>query len=250
MKEETCAVKSARTNTPPGPWVPFVGGLVLLGIVYFVLPADFDQLALFVLVAVTMLYALFTQQMVVEMRTARELQVRPCVLVDFEFPRGWLMEVVVKNIGDGPARDVRFRFDHPLLNSQGQDFSEYPLFHESIEFLPPHKEIRAAFDSATKYFGKKAQLPLKIIGRISYADATGQRHDDPLVIDLSIYKNLSFFGHKDMNDLVKEVEELKRAISQMKAFGGGLLIKTPRDLATEEAAALKRIKAQRSKPEL
>ncbi len=51
-------------------WWPFILSLALLAIAFFLIPAEFERLALFALVAVTMAYAIFTYQ---QMRASREM---------------------------------------------------------------------------------------------------------------------------------------------------------------------------------
>lgn len=51
-------------------WWPFIAALALLAIALFLIPSEFERLALFALVAVTMAYAIFTYQ---QMRASREM---------------------------------------------------------------------------------------------------------------------------------------------------------------------------------
>ncbi|MBI4531316.1 MAG: hypothetical protein HY709_07310, partial [Candidatus Latescibacteria bacterium] len=66
------------------------------------------------------------------------------------------------------------------------------------------------FDSARAYFGK-TELPLKYNVRISYYGGI-QAHERVIeqALDLSVHKGLVYVDHKDMDDLVKQLETLAR----------------------------------------
>jgi len=165
-------------------------------------------------------HAKATRQMVVEMRKNRELQMRPCIVLDFDF-QGALMNLAVKNMGDGAARDVRFQFEPHFVNSAGMDVCEYPIFKDGISFLAPHKEITQFVDLGTKYF-KEAGKPRQFDVTITCKDATGANHYSDLIpIDLSIYERFRIEGLKGvpehLADLKEEVKKLREDFERWRA---------------------------------
>ena len=69
-------------------WWPFIIALFLLGVALFLIPAQFDRLALFALVALTMAYAVFTfqqveasKEMIAETKEQRLASLQPIVLL-------------------------------------------------------------------------------------------------------------------------------------------------------------------------
>lgn len=111
----------------------------------------------------------------------------PDVIVDFVFEDG-LLFVAVKNTGDGPARKVSVQFDPPLRGVGGTvDVSALALF-QNIEFLAPHREIRAFLDVGEAYF-RRAE-PTRISVTIRFQDDDGTEHCRSITHDLSIYRDL------------------------------------------------------------
>lgn len=155
--------------------------------------------------------------MVTEMRETRELQTRPYIILDFDF-QGAIMNLVVKNIGNGAAQNVQFQFEPHLVNSEGIDVSEYHIFKDGIPFLPPDKEIPQFVDLGTKYF-KGTQRPRQFNVKITYEDAGGANHyGDSIPLDLSIYEKLRIEGLKDvpehLSDLKEEVKKLREGLKR------------------------------------
>ena len=109
----------------------------------------------------------------------------PEVIVDFEFERG-LLFVVVRNLGDRPALDVKVEFDKPFKGLGGaREMNRLALF-ERIRFLAPGKEIRTLLDSSSAYFARKE--PTLLTATVSYRTAAaakrGSRLDHPRPLDL------------------------------------------------------------------
>ena len=52
-----------------------------------------------------------------EMRESRITQERPQIIVTVEYRHGTLVEVVIRNIGRGGAKDITFDFSAPLESS-------------------------------------------------------------------------------------------------------------------------------------
>ncbi len=114
---------------------------------------------------------------------------RPEVIVDLDFERG-LLFLVVRNIGDRPALEVRTTFDRKLLGLGGsRDVAALPLFR-NIPFLAPAKEIRTLLDSAGSWFAHRRAT--KITARVSYRDPNGEDYRGTMRHDLEIYRELAY----------------------------------------------------------
>src|SRR5215210_1459944 len=73
--------------------------------------------ATLILAGLTFAYVLFTRNMVKEMREARVAQERPEVIVDADYSDQSIVDVVVRNIGQGAAKEITFEFSAPLESS-------------------------------------------------------------------------------------------------------------------------------------
>lgn len=101
----------------------------------------------------------------------------------------WIIDSLdISNAGNGPAFDVKFRFDlDPVIERRNKDFYDYIkpidgflLNDRPIEVLSPDKRIRLIDDIANVRIRTR-----KIrINDISYSDINGNRmHQSPVVIE-------------------------------------------------------------------
>jgi hypothetical protein len=72
-------------------------------------------------------------------RTSKEVQNRKDIYI------------VVEHFGGGPAFDVRFAFDPPLVNHDWHEFHEDPPFSTGIAFVPPRSSLSIRFDDFNHY---------------------------------------------------------------------------------------------------
>jgi len=114
---------------------------------------------------------------------------RPDVIVDLDFDGG-LLFLVVRNLGERPALDVKTTFDGKLVGLGGRkDVSALPLFR-NIPFLAPHKEIRTLLDTAASWFARRE--PTTISARVAYRDEEGRDHRGTMTHDLEIYREIAY----------------------------------------------------------
>jgi hypothetical protein len=111
------------------------------------------------------------------------------VIVDFEFERG-LLFVVLRNLGERPALDVKVEFDKPFTGLGGaRQMNRLALFAKT-RFLAPGKEIRTLLDSSSAYFARKE--PTLLTATVSYRTAVQKRSSHLITHDLSIYRDLAY----------------------------------------------------------
>lgn len=114
---------------------------------------------------------------------------RPDVIVDLDFDGG-LFFLVVRNLGDRPALDVRTTFDRKLIGLGGRkDVSALPLFR-NIPFLAPHKEIGTLLDTAAAWYARGG--PMTITAQVAYRDGEGKDYRATMTHDLEIYREIAY----------------------------------------------------------
>ena len=112
---------------------------------------------------------------------------RPEVILDFDVHKG-MLNVYLKNIGDGSAYRVRTVFDRPFYGLGGDKcISRMRLFRE-VPFIPPGKEFCQFIDMLGRYAKRKEPMQLK--ATVSYRDRDGHRYQDAMAHDLMIYLDL------------------------------------------------------------
>lgn len=134
------------------------------------------QLVFIVVVGLGYWYtAKLTQRTVQEMRDQREDMGRPLVVVYEEAEKLPNLELVVKNVGTGPARDISFEFSAPVVASDGFVLSDLPVFRGGLAALAPGSRITCYWDRLDALLPKLREKELadhiRVITR--YKDLTG-----------------------------------------------------------------------------
>lgn len=171
-----------------------------------------------------------TEKSVIEMRETRDQETAPFIVAYFDLPMGsQLIYLVVKNIGRTVATQVKLIFTPTLRASkETRVLEEVGFIKDGIESMPPNYEIRTLVDSSPAYFSNK-ELPLKYNVEITYyGGLEAKQRTIKQTLDLSANKGISFVRHKDMDNLVGEVEKITREFREI------------RDSASDIAASLER----------
>ena len=163
--------------------------------------------ATLVLALLTYEYVRFTGQLV-------SLQAMPDIVVDVEFERGWLMYVVVKNAGTGPAKDVKIAFRPDLYNSSGNSIGELALFKQGIAFLPAGKQYRHLFDSANQFFSDRGPPEKRYVATVTYGVSGGEQRVIEQPLDLSVYADLHFAARSDLHDVAEQLRRIVTALER------------------------------------
>jgi hypothetical protein len=112
---------------------------------------------------------------------------RPEVIVDFAVDKG-MLNIYLKNVGDGSAYRVRTVFDKAFYGLNGDKcISRMRMFRE-VPFMPPGKEFCQFVDMLGHYAKRKE--PMRLKATVSYRDRDGKRYHDAMAHDLRIYLEL------------------------------------------------------------
>jgi hypothetical protein len=112
------------------------------------------------------------------------------VVVDVVFDGG-LLYLELANLADRPALRVACSFDPPIVDLQGRDVSELPLFRH-VEFLGPQRRIRTLLDSTAGYFARKAATRVSVT--VEYERPDGERAVTQVAHDLEIFRELAYLA--------------------------------------------------------
>lgn len=161
------AIVGKRWSKRIGWWPPIVA-LALLAIALFLLPSQFERLALFALVAVTMAYAVFTYQqvqatreMISEAKEQRLAALQPIIIlkttqkpmagIEFEslLRSEYFSHFVVWNAGNGPAIELEITFLHSNLNLIEAHRETFLRSGEEYAFAP---QTKLSLQPESKYY--------------------------------------------------------------------------------------------------
>lgn len=153
-------------------------------------------------------------------------QSRPYVLVTVDNnPANFhIIDLLVENVGAGPARDVTLKIDPPLRRvKETADYklSESRLFTDPIPLLPPGFTLRTFFDSAIDRNG--ADVPKTHDVTVTYNDGHGHEWTEHSVLDFSLLEGLLFTETYEVHHVAKALQETNKLLKQSKLLKGDII---------------------------
>jgi hypothetical protein len=145
-----------------------------------------------------------------EMRAQRTAMGRPLVIVQEDYDSLPGLDVAIRNVSEGAARDIEFEFSVSLESSNGFVVSDLPYFKYGLDFLPPNGEITCYWDELDSLlpFLESRDLQNGIHVTVRYKDLTGDSYRSQWRLNPFLYKDTRLVRRKGMGDLVNAVERL------------------------------------------
>lgn len=137
--------------------------------------------------------------------------------------------VRVANVGMSTAYDITCQFEPDFPYHGDTTLSQLPVF-QRLDYLPPNEELTFFFESAITYLNDP-NTPKRTTATLTYRDFDEEQYTDKLVIDLKRFDKLRYPETHDINDLVKQIEDLTRVLERIQR--DGLLTKTRQDMEQE-----------------
>jgi hypothetical protein len=167
-----------------------------------------------------------------EMRSQRTAMGRPLVIVQEDYESLPELDVALRNVSEGAARDIEFEFSAPIESSNGFVVSDLPYFKYGLDFLPPQGEITCYWDeldSLLPYLESK-NLENGIHVSVRYRDLSGALYHSQWRLNPFLYRDTRLVRRKGMGDLVNAVERM--AHSNNRESGQTLFPDPPSDQNT------------------
>jgi hypothetical protein len=153
-----------------------------------------------------------------EMRASRSAEGRPQVLFEADYTRIPLIDIVVRNVGGGTAKDLRFDFSALIESPTGFVLSERGYFQAGITFLGSGEEVRSfwgTFNDLLELLREKG-LDEGITVTVKYQDLGGESYEDRWTINPLHYEGEPLVGrYKGINDLVEVVEKISTDVEKI-----------------------------------
>jgi hypothetical protein len=156
---------------------------------------------------------------------ARVDQARPYVLLTIDTGETSLhmLDVVLSNVGAGPARDVQITVTPPLERARPRPYplSEARVFTEPIEMLPPGFQQRMWFDSAIHRQAADPPMPGRHKVNIKYHDGHGHQWDEDSVLDVDLMNGVLFNEAYGIHHAAEALREISKVLKNSKTLAGG-----------------------------
>jgi hypothetical protein len=149
----------------------------------------------------------------------REAQTEPHIQVTYKIRDEWinLLDVVVRNIGLGPAYDISFELRAEPSNEDKNDLvdsmEKLNCFSKGLVYLGPDQEFSSFWTNLTE--GHASKLGTRVFVTCRYRNATGVRYEMPCVLDLSELKGISRIGEPPLLKISKQIESIAKSIDYL-----------------------------------
>jgi len=139
----------------------------------------------------TIVYAWLTGRLVTETRMMREAQTEPKVSATIQPREEWInfVDLVIQNIGLGPAYNVKFKVTPDFEYARGYLLSELGFIKNGLGYLAPNQKIQFFLTSLIGLSDEQINKPFAI--KISYQNGVERTYENTYIIDLSSIIGLS-----------------------------------------------------------
>jgi hypothetical protein len=146
---------------------------------------------------------------------------RPLVVV-YEDPQKLPnINLVVQNVGSGPARDISFEFSNPIESSDGYVLTELAVFKEGMTSLAPGAKLTCYWDDLGNLLSRieEGKTPRHVEVTTHYEDVAGASYETTWDIQPHVYEGIRNVDYKGINELVETVEGISEGMTIGRADG-------------------------------
>jgi hypothetical protein len=134
---------------------------------------------------------------------------RPQIIVEADYRRSPEIDLVVRNVGGGPAKNISFDFSANIKSSTGFVLTDLFYLRDGMDFLAPGGEIRCLWDdmASLEEVLKDEGLNDGIRVYTHYEGMNGDTYHEDYGINPLLYQGIRNASRRDMDDLVELLEE-------------------------------------------
>jgi hypothetical protein len=136
-----------------------------------------------------------------------------------------MLDLVLANVGAGPAYDVKIDVDPPLkraTETPGHELANARSFRKPLQMLPPHYRMRTWFESGPDRTRNGTDLPDIHEVTIAYHDGRGNQWTERSVLDMTALDGLLFTDVLGVHHAAKSLREIAKTLKRIQARGGPL----------------------------
>lgn len=164
-----------------------------------------------------------------EQRAAQIEAMRPYVTVTVEPGRAsmQLIDLIVRNIGQRPAQNVRIVLDPPPVRAKEMTRADIQMrnmkmLNEPMALLAPGQEIRAFYDNHLDRKDRE-DLPTEHCVKVTYSDTSGRSYEGQFILDLLALKGMSWTDVGTVHTISKSLKAIEKSLTASSLLKRGKL---------------------------
>jgi hypothetical protein len=168
-----------------------------------------------VVMTATVVYAILTASLVKETKRMRRAQTDPEVAAYLEpdYHSIGLLHLVIRNVGSGPAHDVRFELSNVnLADWAAEAIQRLRIWEHGIRYLAPGSSIRTVAGAAFQEGAQDFTLTVRVL----YADAENHQRDATYILDFISHTGVTQVANPRDKDLLKHLEGIRKSIEALR----------------------------------
>jgi len=137
--------------------------------------------------------------------------------VDADYTGRFTTNIVVRNIGNGTAKNITFEFSAPLQSTSGYDITELPYFKHGINFMAPQTDLPAVWDSYQNVVKnlREKDLTEGITITSHYEDRNGESYQTEWTINPLLLEGSGYSDYKGYEDEVQALQDQALALEKI-----------------------------------
>jgi len=186
----------------------------------------------------TVVYAILTQRLVNETRIMRRSQTNPEVSVSLSHNEISIsfIDLLVENIGMGPAYDIKFKVIKDFELLKGRKLTEVGFVKNGIRYMAPRQNLRLYLASFIENPKELEEKEIELI--VSYKNGLEENFERKFVLSFSQYASFFQLGspplHKIANNLEKIRNDFHSIIDGFKRIKVNIYDSEDREIEEEE----------------
>jgi len=164
----------------------------------------------------TVIYAILTWRLTSETIKMRKSQTEPKISIFLQPCRVAMgfFDLIIKNIGLGPAYNVRFEVLEEFEVRGDRKLSEIDFINECINYMPPNYSIETFF---LQLMGERYKeiIDKNIKIKVIYENSEGEKISEIINLNMSQFKGRQRLGDDPVNKIAQNIEKIQRDISKL-----------------------------------
>lgn len=139
------------------------------------------------------------------------------MIVDADYGRLPTVDIAIRNVSSGPAKEISFGFSAPVKSSDGTVIFDLPYFKDGLDFLAPDGRISCYWDHLDNLLPLLRQKGLEggIMVTTRYKDLAGKYYETTWNLNPSVYRQGRYVQHSGMDALVNHLAQLEDAVREL-----------------------------------
>lgn len=163
----------------------------------------------------TIVYAILTWRLVSETQKMREVQTEPKISVIVQPREEWigLIDMIIQNIGLGPAYNIKFEIKPDYEKYDGRSLSDYGFIRNGLKYFGPNQKLQFFLTSLTEKFEEKIKNSFEI--KVTYQNCIGKIYEDIYVVDFSQFDGLNQLGKPPLHEIAENIKSIQKDINSI-----------------------------------